>query len=115
LIKALGFTLLEVLVSLLLLGLMLLFFDTAQYAAWHANQSAYELTQATQQVRSMSERLKMLGGYPDFKEQLSIWNQENQLILPNGKGYVSGQYPRYSIQLCWDSQGNQRCIQKGLL
>lgn len=106
-----GSSLIEVVVSLFLLTTVILGFDLMQGIAMHTNQSAIELSTAILQVHGMVERLKALGPYQGFTQQVTQWNQENKIVLPRSKGIVSGKYPHYVIELDW---GEKQCIQKKL-
>lgn len=100
-----GFTIMEIMVSISLFALILLAFDAMQLTAWRANQKAYFLTAAAQQVKVMQERLTALQNDEGLAEQIVIWNHENQILLPNGKGTIIGNYPLYQIHLSWDPSG----------
>jgi prepilin-type N-terminal cleavage/methylation domain-containing protein len=99
--QKLGFTLIEVLVSFAIFVLILLFFGKVQLVAWQANQFAYSLFVATQQIINIQERLHALGDAEGLTEQVRIWEQENQKVLSGSKGSVSGYFPNYETQLCW--------------
>lgn len=110
-----GFTLIEVLVSLALFALILLGFDVMQLTAFQMNQSAYCLTMVALQMDSIDERLKVLGKGHGLQDQMKIWNRQNQLVLPGGKGVVLGRFPTYSIKLCWGRAKQIHCVQNKLV
>ncbi len=111
-----GFTLLEVLVSLSLLALLLLSLEASQLFIVQNRLNSYHTHLALRQIRNMEERLHMLKGQGDTLLQESAWNQENQNLLPRGKGELSGSYPDYHIKLCWgqknqeNKEGGGRCL-----
>lgn len=84
-----GFSLIEVLVSLLLLSFILLSFDATQLFAMRKNRDAYFHTLAVNQLSSFSELLKILQGHEALiPHQLAIWNEQNKKMLPYGKGEI---------------------------
>jgi hypothetical protein len=99
-----GLTLLEVLVSLVLLMLMLLGFDAMQLSALRSAKSAYYLSVATQQVDVIVQRLSVLKELFNG-DAIAEWNIENQTVLPNGLGRVDGQFPNYRISINWGRSG----------
>ena len=109
--KLSGYTLIEVLVSLLLLSVMLLGMDVMQIFALRQSRAAYYLSVAHTQMQSISERLRMTATL-DPAMTISAWNTENALVLPQGVGYVRGSYPVYHAQLCW---GGALCLEKNIL
>jgi prepilin-type N-terminal cleavage/methylation domain-containing protein len=96
-----GFTLIEVLISLLLLSLMLLGFDAMGIFGHSETRSAYYYTQAVNQIFCLEERLRALNVHDGLENQIEIWNKENQTVLPNALGSVTGIYPTYTITLFW--------------
>lgn len=108
-ILALGVSLFEVLVSLLLLSLVLLGLEVMQVSALHLNINACLVTVAEQQLQNIEERLRLLGPSGPYDQQLAAWNQENQRVLPQGWGAVSGSYPNYTLTLYWGKKQDQSC------
>lgn len=102
-----GFTLIEVLVSLLLLALMLLGFEAMQIYSLRETRAAFYFAVATNQLTAMVERLRALKEYEGLDKQISIWNSQNQEILPQGLGVVSGIYPSYTITIYWGKQQDE--------
>lgn len=113
-IKTQGFTLIEILVSLTLFAFILLGFDAMQLSAWRMNQSAYFLSTATHQMQGMGQRLQALGENNGLDRQITDWNAENQLVLPQGYGIVSGNYPNYQIELRWQEGGQKKQLQENI-
>lgn len=94
-----GFSLIEVLISLLILSVILLGFDTMQVKALRENENAYLFTVAENQLNSMAERLYANGVLSGAV--IARWNEQNKLLLPHGKGSITGSYPNYTIALFW--------------
>ena len=95
-VKGTGF--IEVLVSLTILSFLLLGFNAMEFAALEANHNAYFFTLAENQLDIMARRLR---AHPnDVEAVLESWNQQNQELLPNGKGFVLGD-PTDAITLFW--------------
>ena len=104
LILALGLTLFEVLISLLILSLVLLGLDVMELSALRLNRKAYFSAVAEQQLHNMEERLSFLGALGDPAQQIERWNGENKRLLPLGAGRVQGHYPLYTITLYWGGE-----------
>ena len=105
-IKASGFSLVEVLVSMLLMMSILLSFDAVALLALHKMRGAYFFNVAVTQATNMQERLRgMQDNREEFSRQVAVWNQENQAVLPNGAGTVFGYFPTYTILLKWGEKG----------
>jgi prepilin-type N-terminal cleavage/methylation domain-containing protein len=95
-----GFTLIEVLISLLLLSFILSGFDAMELYSLNSLRNTYNFHLATQQLISMTERLRSMGPYP-YQNEEAIWNEQNKQLLPRGVGTVAGQYPDYTVTLYW--------------
>lgn len=96
-----GFSLIEVLISLVLISLVLLGFDVMQLYSLEKNRDAYYLSAAQNQLASFANQLRNLNSSTDLKKQISLWNRQNKEILPLGKGSVTGAYPEYTETLQW--------------
>lgn len=103
-----GFSLIEVLISLLLLSIVLLGLDGMEIYALRENRDAYYFSQAENQLQSMIERLRVAGPYSDLNQQIKIWNQQNLAVLPQGKGYVKRNFPTYNVTIFWGEKTNKR-------
>ncbi|SRR5579883_1256468 len=103
-----GSSLIEILVSLLILSLMLLGFDAMQLAALQKAKAAYYFSVATQQLEVMSERLRALGE-GNTEDLLQAWNQQNQTVLPQGRGTLSGGYPDFTLAIFWGAVTESQC------
>lgn len=106
-ISILGFSLLEMLISFLILSWILLSFNAMAIWSIRTNNQAYYLSQAVSQIHNMCEKLKVFGA-SNYQNQVANWNIENKKILPNGKGLVSGKYPDFEINLFWGQKTNQK-------
>jgi len=118
-----GFTLIEVLISLILLSLLLLGFDAMEIDSLRSTRAAYYFYLATQQLIAMTDRLRALGANQSLNEQVAIWNLQNQDLLPAGRGTVSGSYPSYILAVYWGKflqeckqikLGQSGCVQQRL-
>ncbi len=96
-----GFSLIEVLVSLLLLSLMLLGFDAMEIYALKQSRVAFYYSAAEQQLNNMRERLLSMSAQHDVETQLAAWNEENKTVLPQGFGSVQGEFPHYITTIFW--------------
>ena len=98
-----GFSLIEVLVSLLLLSFILLSFDAAEIVAFRKSRDAYYFSIAVNQLNAMKERLRVFKNHSGLEQQIELWNLQNQEVLPQGKGIVTEQ----QIKINW---GNNACL-----
>lgn len=107
--RDLGFTFLEIMISLLILSFMLLGLDALQIETMKAEEASFDLSVATRQIQNMVERLQVIGE-DDVSEQMLAWNKENQLVLPQGVGRVKGLYPNYKIAIFWGAKVGDECL-----
>jgi hypothetical protein len=113
-----GLSLIELLISLLILSLVLLGFDAMQWSALHDARESYFFSIAEGQIYSVIERLHAHPRALDLPQQRVLWNRDNQELLPAGKGYISGSYPSYQITLFWGEKTNKQVcpqINSGIL
>jgi type II secretory pathway component PulJ len=99
--KSLGFSLFEVLICLVLLTISVLGLEAMQAKAVKDSRKFYYLCVAVHQLENMTERLYALHNLTGLESQLRSWNQENQILLPQGQGYIQGTYPNYHIMISW--------------
>ncbi|MEO8402081.1 MAG: prepilin-type N-terminal cleavage/methylation domain-containing protein [Gammaproteobacteria bacterium] len=108
LIRSKGFSLIEVLVSLLLISFILLGLDAMQIYSLKQARISYYFSIASHQINNMTERLITLQRHADLAEQIALWNRENSAVLPNSQGTISGTFPHYIITLNW-GDGSHHC------
>jgi prepilin-type N-terminal cleavage/methylation domain-containing protein len=96
-----GFSLIEVLVSLLILSFILLGFDALEVYSLRQVRTAYVFSCANNQLNNMIERLRNINGDESIKDQIEQWNKENKIILPQGWGEVKGHFPDYDMSIYW--------------
>ncbi len=104
-----GVSLIEILISLLLIALLLFGFDAVQVIALRQATVAYEVTVAMQQLNNMVERLTVTQQIDHA--MLASWNQQNHLLLGQGAGHVMGYYPNFSLSLGWGASQQHLCQQ----
>ncbi len=107
--KKQGFSLIEVLISLLLISLILLGLDGMQLYSWKLTKTAYFYNVATNQLNNVMERLTVVQTADGFMQQVSAWNIENKAVLPMGYGTVTGAFPNYITTIYWGTQ-KHNCI-----
>lgn len=107
--RTVGFSLIEVLISLLLVSLILLGLDGAQFYALKQAKTAYFLNVATQQLQNLTERL---AASQTPEQPLALWNNENRQLLPSGFGTVNGESPNYTITIYWGRKKSQCASQQ---
>lgn len=103
-----GFTLIEVLISLFILSLLLLGVDTMQLAALRETKNSYAFNVATQQLNVMQEQLRINKGN-NMDQIMQEWNQENKLVLPSGRGMITGEYPIFDLTIFWGEDSASNC------
>lgn len=96
-----GTSLIEVLISILLISLILFGLDGEQAYSLKEVKIAYFHSLAGNQINNAIERLATLKMSDGFDEQYAIWNSENQEILPFGFGTISGTFPNYLVTVYW--------------
>jgi type IV pilus assembly protein PilV len=109
-----GFTLLEVLVSLFILSLLLLGLDAAQTKALQSAKSVYYFNVATEQLRSIMERLQAINTPNDINALQLLWDEQNARVLPQGRGEIDNSPPLIVITIHWGNNHNCDRDQIGL-
>jgi len=102
-----GFSFIELLVSLLLLSIALLGLDLTEITALRSTREAYFLSVATQQLENAENRLRV---NHQISAVLPIWNQQNQILLPEGHGEISGTI----CKICWRNTEKTQCLEDTL-
>lgn len=122
-----GFSLLEILVSLIILSIGMLGLAALQLNAIRYNHGAELRSIATQQALAMIERMRAnrqgvadgaygsLSGIPAqanctacstgemAQKDLYDWNTSNAALLPAGQGTVTGNGPIHTVTVRWDN------------
>lgn len=96
-----GFSMIEVLISMLLLSFILLGLDAMETYSIQKARSAYLFNMAITQLNNMAEKLKAIMNGNGLAGQLEKWNQENQVVLPQGLGTVTGKFPDFTVTIYW--------------
>lgn len=104
-----GYTLIEVLISLMLLSLALLALDASQITSLNHNRAAYFSAVAENQLQNMSEQLKASLPNPSLPEVLANWNSQNATVLPKGIGSITGNFPSYTLTIAWGNENPDHC------
>lgn len=110
-----GFSLIEVLISLLLLSFALLGLAAIELTTLRDSQNNYYFSQAVTQLQSFSDRLRIWAPRGDIQQQFEQWNQENQQVLPQGVGTLGGHFPTYTVSVFWGEWKQYTCstLQRG--
>lgn len=99
--KLSGFSLLEILISLMLLSMTLIGMDAMQIMTLRDNRAIYFFSVAENQMKSMRARLRVSKNQEEVNIQLQRWNEENKLVLPDGEGVITGNLPYLTLTLYW--------------
>ncbi len=104
-IKIRGFSFIESLIAILLLTIMMLTFGEIMLSALNRTAQGFYQTIASEQLNGLAE---MMVQFPDqYSQFLSQWNQDNQKLLPEGRGEIKEDVDAYRITLKWHA-GNLR-------
>lgn len=107
-----GSSLLEVLITLVILSTGLLGFAHAGLMALRTNQSAYLQSLAKIQLNSMGERLRScqhsgIISINCLKQEVATWKKENARLLPDASSALTIQDAAYELKIHWVSESNQ--------
>lgn len=109
--SAAGFSLIEVLISLLLISLILLGLDVTDVYVLHQNKDSWSMMVAANQIKSMIERISVCNSEKEVVDQVAQWRQENKKLFMHG--HISQSLSDYTITICWDSlQTKSACLQE---
>jgi Tfp pilus assembly protein PilV len=103
-----GSSFIEIIISMFLISLMLLGLDAMHIMALREAKSSYYFSVAMQQLLNMSERLHS-SDENDLTEQIAEWNKQNTVVLPDGRGVVSGRYPGIRVEVFWGDNKQHMC------
>jgi Tfp pilus assembly protein PilV len=107
-----GFSLIEVVVSLLLISSMLLCVFQNKIKINHQLAQAFDKQSAIQQTLSIIERLKVNKSTQYVLREIAEWQQETAGILPHGEANLSYKAGHYVISIKWIRDGQQSRLTK---
>lgn len=102
-----GVSLIEILISIILLSILLLGVDAMQITTLQRAKTNYYFAVATQQLNILTEQLKL--EKHDVSVLLSAWNKQNQIVLPQGRGTIQGDFPHYELTIFWGNKNASEC------
>jgi type IV pilus assembly protein PilV len=105
---SLGFSLLEVLITLLILSLGLLGFARAEILALQINETAYFQSIATIQLNGITDAIRACNNMSTapancFSEATKIWKAENKILLPQAESNYRKTSTGYTLTIRWKS------------
>src|ERR1700733_14851654 len=103
-----GISLIELVISLMLISTLLLGMDAMQIASLQQLKSAYYFAVAQQQMSVITARFKVSQKHR-LQESLNRWNEQNGKVLPQGRGIITGDYPHYRAILFWGKWNEEDC------
>lgn len=103
--KVSGFSLMEVLVSLLLLSWLLLGLAVVEVDSIKQARTINIFNLSINQLENMTERI-VAGQHAELQQNINQWNSENEILLPNGIGHVEGEFPNYLLTIEWGKRMN---------
>jgi Tfp pilus assembly protein PilV len=104
-----GFTLLEVMISFMLVSIAVLGMDVMAVQSLHQNLKTYQLSIAVNEMQNIRERLQALQDNAGLQEQLISWNQDFKSVLPKSESSINGSFPNYEVSLWWGDKGRDAC------
>lgn len=113
--KQVGYSLIEVLVSLLIVSILMSGMIAVQFIAERDTKTAYYLSVAKNQLSNMVERLKTneSSNSDDYlNETIRMWNIQNQSVLPKGRGTLFQDGQKLVLSLFWDDDKNTNVCQQ---
>lgn len=102
--KNYGFSLIEVLISLLILSVGLLGIAAMEIKALQNTQNSYWRSVATVQIAAMLERLRVNHSSAARIKECDEWNLQNQRLLPQTKGSCICNSKECQIILTWKTE-----------
>jgi prepilin-type N-terminal cleavage/methylation domain-containing protein len=103
-----GLSLIEILVSLCIFSLLLFGVNSAQFAALRAAKQSYWLALAQAQLMTLNERLQVTPPN-QFQEVIQAWQSNTALLMPHGRGEISGYPPDVLATIFWGDT-NKNCL-----
>lgn len=98
--SATGTTLIEILISMLLISILLLGVDAMQVISLKQAKVNYYFAAAEQQINNLIEELSI-----NHNPDLVTWNKQNQIVLPQGRGVMT----KNAIAIFWGSFNEEKC------
>ena len=98
-LNKLGYSFIELLISLIILSIMLLGFDATLLVSLEKRKTIFDYAIALQQLKSMAELLQISHG--KVGAYLPIWIKQVAAVLPNGKGEVVEELLNWRIVIKW--------------
>ncbi len=96
-----GFTLIEVLIALCLLGIALLAISKLELSSLSQNNQAIQQSIAIEQLRAMATILEI--NKNNISNYMIQWQKDNAKLLPHGKGQLDKNGNAFVISLHWRS------------
>jgi len=103
-----GSSFIEILISLLLISSLAIGMDMMQVNALRKSLSSYYFAIATQQLANITEKLSVYHS-TDLSDLIEHWNQQNQIVLPQGKGSINGIFPNSEAVIFWGGANEENC------
>ena len=104
-----GFTLIEILITMLILSIGLLSIAALQINALKQSQTAYYQSLANVQLASMLERLRANHSAAARVRECAAWNKENNELIA-GKGECNCDGNTCTVILQWKNQTNSLTV-----
>ena len=102
-----GTSLLEILISLLLLSMAIAWLDGVMLSSLRAVRNADYYLVAEQQMQILVDRILL--GTRNINDLLLWWNKQNAQLLPAGKGKIDVDHHVYSISIFWGDDSMETC------
>jgi prepilin-type N-terminal cleavage/methylation domain-containing protein len=96
-----GFSLIEILLSLILLSIILLGFEAMAFSVNQTAQANYYFAVAENQMTNLYERIQTVHTQMQLTQQLTLWQRQNIKLLPHSVSEFMAHDKVYIAQLFW--------------
>jgi Tfp pilus assembly protein PilV len=104
-----GASIMELLVSMVLVSILLLGIDAMQIRGIQQAKINFYFAVSQQQISLMAERLRLSTHHASL--YLPEWNQQNQSLIPQAKSILNMSDSHYTLAVLWGSKNEQTCLQ----
>lgn len=111
-IRQQGLSFIEILISLFILMIVLLGIDGMGLTTLYETKNSWIFNTAINQLHNINERLQLIKNKTELSEQVKMWNQQNKMVLPHGKGVVTGVFPDLVVTIYWGNHSGKKSCMK---
>lgn len=104
-----GFTLIEILISLILLSVALLMLDASEISALRQSRAAYFHSVAQNQIKVIFYQIGVANPNVNLIHLQQEWNKKNAEVLPQGFGTLEKNNQNLRISIYWGGAKPEQC------